>query len=289
MKRIKEYFSLTKPGVMFGNVITGAAGFFLASNGHLNLILFIATMVGMTLVISSACVINNYFDRDIDAIMERTKTRAIPSGKIKGRDAVLFSIILGVAGLLVLFRYTNLLVVLIGVVGFVVYVFLYGMYSKRLSQHGTLVGSISGAMPILAGYVAARGVIDTGAVLVFLALFFWQLPEFYSIGIYRRDEYLEAGVPIITVVKGIAPTKRQIFFYALAFVISILLLTVFGYTGYVYLVVMLVCGIYWLSIAIEGLHAADDNAWARKMFRYTLIILLIYCFMIAVSGATYLP
>jgi protoheme IX farnesyltransferase len=289
MKRIKEYFSLTKPGVMFGNVITGAAGFFLASNGHLDILLFLATMIGMILVVSSACVINNYFDRDIDAVMERTKTRAIPSGKIKGRDAVLFSIILGVAGLAVLFRYTNFLVVLIGIVGFVVYVFLYGMLSKRLSMHGTLVGSISGAMPILAGYVAARGVIDTGAIIVFLVLFFWQMPEFYSIAVYRRNEYLEAGVPVISVVKGIASTKRQIFLYALAFVISILSLTIFGYTGYVYLIIMLVCGVYWLTIAIEGLHASDDNAWGRKMFRYTLIILLIFCFMISISGATYLP
>lgn len=284
MDRIKLYFSLTKPGVLFGNVISGVAGFFLVSYGVINIVLFLATTVGMTLIIASACVLNNYFDRDIDSVMERTKKRAIASGEIRGRNGVIFSIILGVLGVGVLYLWTNLLVVGIGIFGFVVYVWGYGMYGKRKSVHGTLIGSVSGAMPILAGYCAVTNTIDLGAVLVFLILFFWQLPEFYSISVYRRDEYKKANVPVISVVKGISHTKREILAYTIAFVLSTLALTLFGYAGYTYFVVMAALGIYWIWLGVKLLHAKDNNLWGRKMFKFSLIILLVFCFMISVNS-----
>ena len=192
---IRRYYSLTKPGVLYGNALTVAAGYFLASQGKIDIWLFLAVFIGSSFIIAAACVLNNYLDQDIDAIMERTKTRAIVSGQIKGYRAVIFSIVLGVAGLAILLLWTNLLVALLGIIGFVTYVVVYGMQSKRRSIHGTLVGSISGAIPILAGYCAASNAIDIGAVLVFVILFAWQFPEVYSIAIYRRKEYAAAGVP----------------------------------------------------------------------------------------------
>jgi protoheme IX farnesyltransferase len=284
MERIKLYFSLTKPGVLFGNVISGVAGFLLASYGTVNIVLFLATTIGMTLIIASACVLNNYFDRDIDSVMERTKKRAIASGEIKGRNGVIFSIILGILGVLILFLWTNLLVVGIGIFGFVVYVWGYGMYGKRKSVHGTLIGSVSGAMPILAGYCAVTNTINLGAVLVFLILFFWQLPEFYSISVYRRDEYKAAKVPVISVVKGIPHAKREILAYTIAFVLSTLALTIFEVAGYTYFVVMAVLGIYWIWLSVKLLQAKDNNIWGRKMFKFSLIILLVFCFMISVNS-----
>ena len=287
MDKIKAYYSLTKPGVLYANALTGAVGFLLASRGTINVWLFLAFCSGMTLVIASACALNNYLDQDIDKKMERTKKRAIVAGEIKGRNAAIFSVILGVIGLGILVAFTNVLVVIIGIIGFIDYVVLYGMLSKRLSYHGTLVGSISGAAPILAGYVAVSGTIDIGAVLVFAVLFFWQMPEFYSIAIYRRKEYAAAGIPVISVVKGIKATKIHIFFYTLAFVISTVLLTIFNVTGYVYLAVMSLLGLYWLWLAVKGLEVINSEAWARKMFRFSLIILLVFCAMISVD--TLLP
>lgn len=283
MKKVKLYVSLTKPGVLIGNVLSGAAGFLLASRGFFNLTLFVATIIGMTLVIASACVLNNYFDRDIDAIMLRTKKRAVASGKVRGRNAVIFSLFLGIVGILLLHFYTNLLVVGIGVFGFIVYVWLYGMFGKRLSVHGTLVGSVSGAMPIVAGYCAVTGTIDAGAILVFLILFFWQLPEFYSISVYRRDEYKAAHVPVISVVRGIPRAKLEILIYTIAFVISSMLLIVFGYTGFVYTAVMGVLGLYWIWIGTKLLHTTDNDFWARKMFKFSLVILLVFCAMLMLS------
>ncbi|HVV26015.1 MAG TPA: heme o synthase [Candidatus Saccharimonadales bacterium] len=285
MENLKKYYSLTKPGVLYGNVITGAAGFLLAA-GHFKRFdagLFAATIVGMTLVIASACALNNYFDRDIDSIMERTKNRAVASGAIRGRNAVLFSIILGVLGIAVLAVWVNRLVVIIGVVGFIDYVWLYAMFTKRRSVHGTLVGSISGAMPILAGYCAVNGRLDGAAALVFLALFFWQLPEFYSISIYRRKEYKAAGVPVISVVNGVDNTVKQIFIYTLLFTVAALLLTPFGYTGIVYLVLMAALSAYWLRLATQGLRAGNKAAWARRMFHFSLVILLAFSLLLAVG------
>ena len=280
---ITRYYSLTKPGVLYGNALTAAAGFLLAARGQVDLPLFLALCLGTTLVIASATVLNNVLDRDIDTVMERTKKRATVTGRIGVRNAVIFSSVLFVLGITMLIAWTNWLVVIVGLGGFLVYVVLYGMLSKRMSIHGTLVGSVSGAAPILAGYVAVTGAIDPGAVLAFLAVFLWQMPEFYSIAIYRHDEYARAGVPVISVVRGIPNTTLQILIYTIGFVVSTLLLPVFGYVGFVYTTVMGLLGAYWIWLGIVGLNAADPAAWARRMFRYSLVMILVYCIMVSVG------
>ena len=284
---MKQYYELTKPRVTYGNVLTVVAGFLFASNGAIDWWLFFWTTLGMTLVIASACALNNYLDRDIDAKMERTKSRPSVKGSISSRNMVIFASVLGLLGLAMLALYTNMLVVIVAIIGYIDYVVFYGMLSKRMSVHGTLVGSISGAAPILAGYVAVSGVFDIGAALVFLIIFLWQMPEFYSIAVYRRDEYKAASVPVSSVTRGIKKTKVQIFFYTLAFVITTLLLTLFGYTGITYTLIMGGLGLYWLSLGFKGLTAKNSDAWARKMFRYALIVLLVFSFLISVEA--YLP
>jgi len=225
---IKDYLKLTKPGVLFGNLITAVAGFLFASTTDFHASVFLAMLLGTSLVIGSACCLNNYLDQDIDAKMQRTKTRPLIKGTVSPMGAVVFSALLGLAGLTILIIYTDLLVVWLGIAGFVTYVWLYGAFTKRQSVHGTLVGSLSGAVPILTGYVAASQTIDINAVLLFLILFFWQEPEFYSIAIYRRKEYKAAGIPVISVIRGVKRTKQEIFIYTLLFVISTLLLTILG-------------------------------------------------------------
>jgi protoheme IX farnesyltransferase len=277
---IKQYYSLTKPGVLYGNALTVAAGYLLAAKGDVDFILFLGVFVGSSLIIASACVLNNYLDQDIDAIMDRTKQRAIVSGKVKGRRAVQFSATLGIVGLIILLYTTNLLVAALGIIGFVTYVVFYGMLSKRMSVHGTLVGSISGAIPILAGYTAVTGAIDLGAVLVFIILFAWQFPEFYSIAIYRFKEYKAAGIPLLPIVKGLRRTKIEILAYTYLFVLSSLSLTLFGYTGLTYFTIMASVGAYWVWLAVKGFSTDDDERWARKMFRFSMISILVVCIML---------
>lgn len=281
--KLNAYYQLTKPGVLYGNVLTGAAGFLLAAAGHIDWLLFIATIGGMTLVVAAACVINNYLDRDIDSIMQRTKKRPSVTGAVSGGQMVIYGVTLLVLGLAILCLRTNILVVAIGVIGFVTYVWLYGALSKRRSIHGTLVGSISGAMPIAGGYAAVSGHIDTGLVIVFLILFFWQFPEFYSIAIYRRKEYAAAHVPVMSVIKGVPSTIKQIFVYTILYVLSTLSLTTFGYTGRVYAVVMAAAGAYWLMLAWEGLSTKKPEQWAKRMFRFSMVTILLVCIMLAVG------
>ncbi len=283
MSKLNAYFQLTKPGVLFGNALSALAGFLFASGGAVDVWRFVWLSIGTTLLIASACVLNNYLDQDIDAKMSRTKKRAAWMRTVGGRGAVSFSIALGVVGLGVLIAYTNPWVVLIELIGWFDYVVLYGMWSKRTSVHGTLVGSISGAAPILAGYVGARGSIDIGAVLIFLVLFVWQMPEFYSISIYRRREYAAAGIPVISVVRGVKRTITEIFVYTILFTIFALALGLTGYASTTYTVIMaLVCAL-WLRVGLQGFAAEDADTWARKMFKFAINILLLFCVLVAID------
>ena len=283
--RARAYYQLIKPGVMYGNVLTGVAGYLLAAGyfGRFDWIEFIATIIGMTGVVSAACVLNNYLDQDIDQIMQRTKKRPSVTGVVSGPAMVAYSLVLLVVGTAILATWTNWLVVAIGLIGFVTYVWLYGALSKRRSLHGTLVGSISGAFPIAGGYAAVSGAVDPGLVIVFLILFFWQFPEFYSISIYRRKEYAAAHIPVISVVRGVPRTVRWILINTILYVVSTLLLTPFGYTGWIYFVVMLVAGLYWIVIGYQGLKAPDQEVWSRRMFKHSMYHILLLCVMLSVG------
>lgn len=280
---VKAYWQLTKPGVLYGNVLTGVAGYLLAAQGGVDWVSFFAMLIGMTMVVAAACVINNYLDQDIDKVMERTKKRPSVTGALPGSHMVIYGTLLGVIGITILYLGTNWLTVWIGIIGFITYVWLYGALSKRQSVYGTHVGSISGALPIAGGYAAVTGVIDPGLIIVFLILFFWQFPEFFSIGIYRRKEYAAAKVPIWPVVRGVPSTIKQIFVYTILYVAGTLALVAYGYVGYSYLVVMTLFGVHWIWLGSKGFSAKQPEKWARKMFRYAMINLLVLCAAISVG------
>jgi protoheme IX farnesyltransferase len=279
---IKDYYVLTKPGIIYGNAMTTIAGFLLASKGMVNIELLVFTFIGISLVIASGCVYNNYLDRKIDEKMERTKKRALVAGRISGRNALIYATILGLLGITILFVYTNALTTALAVLGHFFYVVVYG-YFKRHSTFGTIVGSIPGAVPIIVGYCAVTNRIDLGAVLLFLILVVWQMPHFYAIGIYRLKDYAAAGIPILPVEKGIEHTKIQMLFYIAAFIITTVLLFTFGYTGYGYLAIACILGIAWFVYGIRGIKTKDTDRWARKMFALSLINLLIFSIIISVS------
>ncbi len=284
---LATYYNLAKPGIVYGNSLAVAAGFFLGARGSGSVILFLATLVGSGLVMASGCVLNNYLDRDIDRMMKRTKQRAMVRGEITVAHSMLFAAALGVAGLALLGFFTNWLTVAIGLVGLVWYVGIYG-YWKRRSVHGTLVGSIAGAIPPVAGYCAVRGELDVAALILFMILAFWQMPHFYAIAMYRVDDYAAAKIPLLPIVQGARATKLQIITYTSAFLLACVALWWVGYVGYTYLVVSLCIGVAWLRLALIGLASRkDDRLWARQLFRFSLIVLLVQCILIAFG--TFLP
>lgn len=283
---IKDYYYLTKPGIIRGNVMTAIAGYFFASKGHYDLTLLLWLVVGVSLIIGSACVFNNYIDRDIDRHMKRTKERALVTGKISSLSANIYATLLGVLGFAVLLRFTNALTVLTGAVGVISYVVIYG-YFKRHSVHGTLVGSISGSTSLVAGYCAVSGRLDVTAALLFVIMAVWQMPHFYAIGVYRQKDYKEASLPILPVVKGIPVAKKHILLYICLYVIAISLLTFFGGAGIVFLIVMLITSLLWLRIAIRGLRMKNDIKYGHQIFGFSLVVLLVFSAMISITH--YLP
>ncbi len=279
---IKSYYWLTKPGIIYGNAITAVGGFLLASKGHFDWKLFLAMLVGLSLVIASACVVNNIFDVDIDSKMDRTKHRATVTGKVSKKSAIIFASILLILGVITLHFHTTLWALLTAMLGFVVYV---GVYTplKSKTTHATLVGSISGATPPAVGYLAVTNNLDLAAVLLFVILVAWQMPHFYSIAIFRLEEYKAAAVPVLPAIKGIALTKKIILAYILVFLIAITLLTIYNYTGYYYLSILGLVSLRWLSIAVQGFKTNNDQLWARKLFKFSLFVLLTFSVMISLN------
>ena len=276
---LKSYFSITKPGIIYGNAITAIAGFLLASKGNVNILKLTATVIGISLVIGSACVFNNILDKEIDKKMERTKNRTLVKGEISDKNAFVYGLILGVIGFLTLGISTNNIVVLIGLFAFIDYVILYG-FSKRNSVHGTLIGSLAGSAPIVAGYCAVSGSIDETALILFAILTAWQMPHFYSIAIYRLNDYKKANIPVLPAVRSIKVTKIYIIFYILTFILFTILLRFTGTVNNYFFVIITILGLGWLLLALSGFKKAK-KLWSRYMFYYSLMILMIFSIMIS--------
>ncbi len=279
---ISEYYWLTKPGIIYGNAITTIGGFFLASKGQIDWLLLVAVLFGISFVIASACVFNNIMDRDIDAKMGRTQHRAMVSGAISKSNAGIFGIILGLIGFSILWFYTNPLAMLIGFVGFFVYVAIYSPLKKR-SVHATLVGTIPGSAPLIAGYCAVTNNFDKGALILFIIMVTWQMAHFYAIAIRRNKEYAAASVPVMSVKKGTLATKKYIMFYIVAYIAAIFLLYWFGFTGIYYLIVMELLALVWFYRGAQGFKTIDDSLWAKRMFKFSLVLLLAFSVMISIN------
>ncbi len=245
--------------------------------------LLLATVIGLSLVVASGCVLNNCIDRDIDRHMERTRGRVTVTGQISLKAALAHGLVLGVAGFGMLWWRTNPLTTALAGFGYFVYVGLYSLWFKRRSQYGTLVGSLSGAMPPVVGYCAVSGQFDAGAASLLAIFCLWQMPHSYAIAIFRLKDYEAAGIPVLPVARGIAVTKIHIVLYILAFMAATLALCLGGYAGYGYLLVAVAVSLWWLAIALTGYWTADDRVWARKLFAFSIVAITALSVMMSID------
>ena len=282
-KTLKNYLLLAKPGMVLGNLISAAAGFFLASKGQIDGVALAATLIGMSLVVASACVFNNCIDREIDRKMVRTRNRGLATGVVSLKSALSYAIILAVAGMALLCAATNLLSVVITLAGLVIYVVVYSLYMKRNSVYSTLIGSLAGAAPPLAGYCAVTGRFDMGAMILLSIFTLWQMPHCYSIAVYRLDDYAAAGIPVLPVKQGTAAARRHIVGYILAFMAATLMLTSGGYTGHSFFAVASVLVMCWLYLAWSGYKASDERLWAKKLFIFSILTISILSVMMSID------
>ncbi|QYR20533.1 heme o synthase [Paenibacillus sp. sptzw28] len=280
---LKDYVALTKPRIIRLNAIAAFGGFWVASKwDHINWWLLLYMLLGSALTMASACVINNYWDRELDKKMERTKNRALPMERLNPAGVLIYGIALGVIGIGVLFTLVNPLTGWLGLLGFFVYVFIYTMWLKRTSTWSTSIGGISGAMPPVIGYCAVTGYIDAGAWILFALLFLWQPAHFWSLAIRRVEEYRAAGFPLLPVLKGIRRTKLQMIPYTLLLIPTGVFMYTYGYVGYFFLIVSIIGGLFWAAHTIMGLSARDDMKWAKTNFFISIsYLMLVFFVMIA--------
>lgn len=277
-----NYTLLTKPGIVFGNLFTFAAGFVLGTQGTFNFLQFSITFLGLGLIIASACVFNNYIDRNRDQKMERTRKRALAAGTISVQSALLFGSVLGIVGGALLLIFTNFLTFLVAASGFFIYVFPYSLWKSR-TVYGTAIGSIAGAVPPVVGYTSASGTLDLAAFLLFALLILWQMPHFFSIALLHLEDYKNAGIPVLPAVKGVLRTKVHTFLYILFFLPVAFLLYFYGYTGIVFLSSVLFLGSAWLTLSYYGFRLEEDLVWSKMMFRLSLVLIMAICIAIPID------
>jgi heme o synthase len=279
---LKDYVALTKPSIIRLNAIAAFGGFWVASKWDIDWLLLLYMLIGSALTMASACVINNYWDRELDKKMERTKNRALPTKRLNPTGVLIYGIVLGIIGVTVLFVLVNPLTGWLGLLGFFVYVVIYTMWLKRTSTWSTSIGGISGAMPPVIGYCAVTGVVDEGAWILFALLFLWQPAHFWSLAIRRVEEYRAAGFPLLPVVKGIPRTKLQMIPYIVLLIPTGILMFTYDYVGYTFLIISLIGGIVWLYHTFQGVRAADTTKWARTNFLISInYLMVVFLIMIA--------
>lgn len=281
LSKLRPYYWLTKPGIVYGNVMSAVAGLLLASTAGINYWLLAELAVGVALVIASACVFNNYLDRQLDAKMARTNKRALVTGTIPLKQAIVYASSLGVIGFLILGVYTNWLTVIIGLIGYVDYIVLYGI-AKRRTLYGTAVGSLSGSASLVAGYVAVANRLDATALTLFLIMTFWQMAHFYAIAMYRLADYAAADLPLLPIKKGLPKTKFRIQLYIVGFIVATAQLSFLGDCGIVYFLTMLGMGGAWFRLGLKANSSHID--WARSMFKFSLLVLLVFCILLAFNA-----
>lgn len=246
---VRAYIELTKPRIIELLLITTVPAMVVAAGGWPGTWLVAATLIGGTLSAAGANTINQVLDRDIDAIMQRTSGRPLPTGRIAPPQALGFGALLGVAGFAWLWATTNLLAAVLSTLGLLFYVFVYTMYLKRTSIQNIVIGGAAGAVPPLVGWAAVTGTLDLPAWIMFAVVFFWTPPHFWALSLKYSDDYAAAGVPMLPVVVGEQRTLDHMLRYTVLLVAVSLLLPFSSAVGALYTTIAVVLGVFLIAAA----------------------------------------
>lgn len=270
--RLADLVELMKPRITLMVVLTAGIGVLLSSGGSVDLSLAIHALLGTGLVAAGSAALNHVLERDLDALMERTADRPLPTGRMDPDSALLFGVGLAVAGLLELTLAVNLLTALLGAVALAGYIFVYTPM-KRVSSLATVVGAIPGALPPLMGWTAVSDRLELGGIVLFAILFLWQLPHFLAIAWMCREDYSRAGIPVLPVVEPDGrSTARQMMLYGAALLPVSLLPTVLGLTGGTYFIGTLSLGCFFLAVCVSFALSFSNGA-ARRVLLVSVLYL----------------
>ena len=267
--RFRQFLSLAKPRVVSLIVFVAMIGMFLAVPGLPPVVPFVLGTIGIALVAGAAAAINCLVEQKVDALMARTRRRPLPSGEISSRSTLLFATLVGGAGLLLLYRFVNPLTMWLTLATFVGYAIVYTVLLKPATPQNIVIGGASGAMPPVLGWAAVTNEVAPEALLLFLIIFVWTPPHFWSLALYRAQDYARAGLPMLPVTHGRRYTQLMIVLYTVALVAVTMLPFAIRMAGYVYLAGAIVLGGVFLAYAI-GLYRAYSVELARATFKYSV-------------------
>jgi len=281
---ISAYVALTKPRIIELLLVTTVPTMVIAQRGLPPLGLLVATLIGGTLAAGSANAINNYIDRDIDELMARTARRPLVRHTVRPRDALRFGVVLGVVASLWLALTVNPLSAALAVAAILFYVFVYTLGLKRRSPQNIVIGGAAGCVPVLIGWASVTNEIGLPALVLFAIVFAWTPPHFWALAVKYRDDYANAGVPMLPAVRGVAETARQILLYSFVLVAFTLLFGPVGQMGSLYLASALLLGALFLLRAWQLLRDLSEAA-AMRLFRYSIAYLGLLFTAMAVDAA----
>ncbi len=254
---VRDWFALLKPRVLNLVVFTGLVGLLVAP-GHLHPVLGVVAVLCITVAAGACGAINMWYDRDIDAVMRRTRNRPIPSGRIAPGAALGFGIVLAVGSVLVMWLATNTAAATVLALSILFYVFVYTMWLKRRTPQNIVIGGAAGAFPPVIGWAAVTGSVDLAPLILFAIVFFWTPPHFWALALWAHDDYERAGVPMLPVVSGARETRRQILLYTLLLVPVSIAPWALGFAGLIYGVAALALGAVFLWKAVRVVRDRQD-------------------------------
>jgi heme o synthase len=272
--RLAAYVALTKPKIIELLLVTTVPTMVVAQRGLPSLWLMVATVVGGTLAAGGANAINMVVDRDIDALMERTKNRPLVTGIISPRNALVFAIGLEVLAFVWLWAFVNLLSAVLAVSACLFYVFVYTLWLKRTSERNIVIGGAAGAVPVLVGWAAVTNSLDWAPVVLFAVIFYWTPPHFWALAIKYRDDYSAAKVPMLPSVASIRTTSIRIIGYTLVLWALTLLFWPVAEMGWVYGGSAVVLGgvFVWFTVA---LYRQPDTRNAMRLFGWSITYVML--------------
>ncbi len=281
VQRVMDYVALTKPRIIVLLLVTAFASMLIAAPGKVSPWLILFTLAGGAMSAGSANAINQLLERDIDALMTRTRKRPIPAGRVIPSYAFAFALLLGIVAFVEMTVLVNLPAALLSLAALLFYVFVYTMWLKRATPQNIVIGGAAGAVPPLVGWAAATGRVDLTAIILFLIVFLWTPPHFWALALFRRDDYARARVPMLPVVVGEEETRRQILVYTLVLVVSTLVLYPLGRMGFMYLLSAAVLGGVFIALAVRLWRVRTTGA-AVRVFGYSVLYLgLLFAAMVA--------
>jgi len=281
----QDYYQLTKPRIIPLLLITTAASMAIASQGKLDPLLLLLTMIGGTCATASAQTINCIYDSDIDYQMERTRNRPMPSGRVQPLHALIFAIALACISFAVLAVFVNLLSALLAMSGIAFYVGIYTHLLKRHTPYNIVIGGAAGAIPALVGWAAVTNTLSWTAWTIFAIVFLWTPPHFWALALMIRDEYAKVGVPMLPVVTDNIATVRQIWRYTLVVIPStFLLIYPLHASGVIYGAIAFILGAIFIMKAWTLLHNPDDKQLARSLFLYSILYMMLLCAAMVVDS-----